>query len=50
MDVVAMVATDEVATVDMVAVVATQEVAKMDMVSVGDTEGEATRQTGNFLT
>ena len=50
---------------DMVAVVATQEVAKMDMVSVGATEEEvatvdmvagvaskveATRQTGNFLT
>ena len=42
MDVVAMVATDEVATVDMVAVVATKEVAKMDMVSVGATEEVAT--------
>ena len=39
---VAMVATDEVATVDMVAVVATKEVAKMDMVSVGATEEVAT--------
>ena len=42
MDVVAMVATDEVATVDMVAVVATKEVAKMDMVLVGATEEVAT--------
>ena len=50
MDVVAMVATDEVATVDMVAVVATDEVARVDMVAVVASKVEATRQTGNFLT
>ena len=48
-DIMAVVATKEVATMDTVSVGATEEVATVDKVAVVASKVEATRQTGNFL-